>query len=71
MSKRSLDNDGNPRAIQRNNPVNSRKENTDQLIEQAAEQLADLLWKCCLANNNPRTDKRTESGSQPDSLKSS
>jgi len=57
--------------IQRNNPVNSRKENTDQLIETAAEQLADLLWKCWLASNNPKTEKRTKSNSPTDILGSS
>ena len=71
MSKRSLGKGTDSKTIQANIPANTRRENADQLIEMAAEQLADLLWKCWLANNNLRTEKRTKSDGPPDSLKSS
>lgn len=69
MPKRVSDDNDNPKPIHASSL--SHKENTDRLIEDAAEQLADLLWKCWLASNNPRTEKRTKSDSRPDSLKSS
>ena len=71
MSKRSLDNDGNRKFVQADIPAKTQKGKTNDLIETAAEQLADLLWKCWLASNNPRAEKRTKSDGQPDSLKSS
>ena len=71
MPKRPPANNGNPKPIQSNLLAKSQREKADDLIEEAAEQLGDLLWKCWLASNGPRTDKQTKSGSQPDSPGSS
>lgn len=45
MSKRLLGNDSNPKPVQADIPANTQKDNTKELVEMAAEQLADLLWK--------------------------
>ena len=71
MSKRPLGKGTDSKITQADIPADTQKENTGQLIETAAEQLADLLWKCWLASNNPKTEKRTKSNSRPDSPKSS
>ena len=45
MSKRSADEDPNPERLQRDVSLNTEREDTDQIVEMAAEQLADLLWR--------------------------
>jgi hypothetical protein len=60
MSKKSSDNDCNPRAIQRDIPAKTQKEPADKLIQMAAEQLADLLLKCWLASNSPKGTKKSQ-----------
>lgn len=71
MSKTPACSHKDPKPVQTDIPAKTQKGKTNDLIERAAEQLADLLLKCWLARNNPRAEKRTKSDSQSDSLKSS
>ena len=72
MSKKSSARGANLKPIQASVPANVPKENTDQLIEMAAEQLADLLWMCWLARNRSKGDKRgSKSNTRTDGARSS
>ena len=71
MSKRPPDDDGNLKPIQTNIPADIQKEKTNELIETAAEQLADLLWKCWLVSNGPKAERRTKSNTRTDRARSS
>jgi len=48
MSKRPFGKSTDPKSTQADIPIDTQKKNTNQLIEIAAEQLADLLWKTWL-----------------------
>jgi len=56
-------------------PAYSHEGETGRSIKKAAEQLADLLWRCWQARNttrnNTKRDKRAKSGSRLDSPRSS
>jgi len=71
MSKRPLGKGTDSKTTQTGIPANTHNESKRQLIEMAAEQFADLFWKCWLARNTTMRDKRTKSGSRPDSPRSS
>lgn len=45
MSKRLSGDDRNPTAVQADVSPNVYKDSADQIVEMAAEQLADLLWR--------------------------
>jgi len=68
MSKKPLGKGADSKTTQADIPVDTQKEDIDQLIETAAEQLADLLLKCWQASNTTRRGKRTKSGSRADRL---
>lgn len=52
MSKRPSDHECNQKLTEAGIPANAtQKENTDQLMEMAAEQIAGLFWKCWMVSN--------------------
>jgi len=54
MSKHPTANSGNFNSLQTDTPVNAQKENNNQLIGMAAEQLAILLWKHSMLKKNSK-----------------
>ena len=52
-------------------PHTHKTKRNDRLIEMAAEQLADLLWKCWLANNSPKRSRRAKSNARASNVRSS
>jgi len=57
MSKRSSGNDGNQKPVGPRVSANNQKENTDRLIEMAAEQFAALLWQYLLYKKHSNSKK--------------
>jgi len=57
MSKTPASNDKDTKPVQTDISAKTQKEKTNDLIETAAEQLADLLWKCWLANHNQKSGR--------------
>ena len=52
--------DAHPTPIQADIPADTQKENTNLLIETAAEQFAILLWKTWLHNRKSKNTKHRE-----------
>jgi len=71
MSKTPASSHEDPKPVQTDIPAKTQKEKTNELIEMAAEQLADLLWKCWLASNNPRRSRRAKSNARAGNARSS
>jgi len=57
MLKRPLGNNTDSKITQADIPADTQKEDTDQFIEMAAEQLAILLWRTWLHTKNAQKTK--------------
>ena len=64
MPKKSSVRDHDRKPIQEHDPAIAHKENTDSLVELAAEQFADLLWKCWLVSSSHKTARKPKSNAR-------